>query len=292
MRALTTAVSCWGWLLVVGPAYTSDWPTYKHDYHRIGRTTDELRPPLTLRWMYEAPQAPRRAWPGPDGRTIEDLHLRHRVRFDEVFQTAVVDGKVYFGSSVDNHVYCFQANTGQLIWSFPTGAPVRLTPTVVHGKVFVGSDDGFVYCLDAGTGMPAWKLRAGPRDERILARGRMSSRWPVRTGVLVDDGVAYFGAGTFPHENVYLSAVHANTAEILWKNDTISQRDAGRNDLTPQGYLLASDTTLFVPSGRSLPAAFDRRTGQLAHKRIAAERQTGGSEALLTDDKIYSVGEH
>ena len=79
----------------------------------------------------------------------------------------------------------------------------------------------------------------------------MISRWPVRTGVLVDNGVAYFGAGVFPHENVYLYAVNAIDGSVIWKQDNLSAEDAGRNDLSPQGYLLASDELLFVPSGRS-----------------------------------------
>jgi outer membrane protein assembly factor BamB len=82
-----------------------------------------------------------------------------------------------------------------------------------NGKVFVGSDDGYAYCLDAASGKLVWKLRAGPHDERILARGRMISRWPVRTGMLVDDGIAYFGAGVFPHEKVFIYAVEAATGK-------------------------------------------------------------------------------
>ena len=114
----------------------------------------------------------------------------------------------------------------------------------------------------------------------------MVSRWPVRTGVLVDNGVAYFGAGVFPHENVYLYAVNADDGSIIWKQDNLSAEDAGRNDLSPQGYLLASDELLFVPSGRSLPAAFDRKTGKLVHKRTHAWRNAaggviGGTNALL-----------
>ena len=62
--------------------------------------------------------------------------------------------------------------------------------------------------------------------------------------------------------------MNAETAEVIWKNDTISQQDAGRNDLTPQGYLLASNDLLFVPSGRTLPAAFDRVTGKFVHKQL------------------------
>ena len=90
---------------------------------------------------------------------------------------------------------------------------MRLAPAIADGKVYVGSDDGYAYCLDAKSGSVVWKLRAGPNDERILARGRMISRWPVRTGLLIDSGTVYFGAGVFPHENIYLYAVDAATGE-------------------------------------------------------------------------------
>ena len=112
-----------------------------------------------------------------------------------------------------------------------------------------------------------WQFRAGPEEDWLIARGEMISRWPVRTGVLVDNGVAFFGAGVFPHENVYLYAVNANDGSVIWKQDNLSAEDAGRNDLSPQGYLLPVTNLLFVPSGRSLPAAFDRKTGKLIHKR-------------------------
>ena len=132
-----------------------------------------------------------------------------RVKFDDALHVAVADGRLYFGSSVDHQVHCRRADTGETIWTFFTGGPVRLAPTIADGRVYFGSDDGFAYCLDAATGSQVWKLRAGPHDEWMLARGEMISRWPIRTGVLVADGTAYFGAGLFPHEEVYLYAVDA-----------------------------------------------------------------------------------
>lgn len=46
-------------------------------------------------------------------------------------------------------------------------------------------------------GRSAGNLRVGLKDERLLSRGEMISRWPVRTGVLIDGEIAYFGAGVF-----------------------------------------------------------------------------------------------
>ncbi len=80
-------------------------------------------------------------------------------------------------------------------------------------------------------GSVVWKMRVGPKDDRLLSRGEMISRWPVRTGVLIDGDTAYFGAGVFPHETVYLCAVNAKDGSVIWRNDTISEQDAGRNDL-------------------------------------------------------------
>lgn len=289
------AIVCLSTLFLVASARGSDWPTYRHDAARSGATTETLTAPLKRQWVYSAPSAPRTAWSGPNNRTIEGKELRHRVKFDDVFHTVVVGDRVFFGSSVDHQVYCLDLVTGRKRWSFFTGGPVRLAPTVWKDRVFFGSDDGYAYCLDAVTGQLVWKLHAGPAEEWLLARGEMISRWPVRTGVLVDRGIAYFGAGIFPHEDVFLYAVRADDGTILWKRDDISESDAGRDDLSPQGYLLASEELLFVPSGRSLPAALDRKTGDILYKRTYGWRGDaggviGGTRALLADGQIYAAG--
>jgi outer membrane protein assembly factor BamB len=220
------------------------------------------------------------------------------VGFDDAFQVAAAGDAVYFGSSVDDKVHALDAATGHERWSFFTGGPVRLAPTVWEGKVYVGSDDGFVYCLNAANGDVVWKLRGGPNGERLLGHGRMISRWPIRTGVLVDGGIAYFGAGLFPYENVYLYAVDANSGRVVWRNDTISEGEAYRNEFTPQGYMLASGDKLFIPCGRALPAAFDRATGRRLFQPSYGWRGEqaggviGGTYALLADDQIYTGTQH
>jgi len=275
----------------------ADWPGYRHDNARTGSTSESLnvgKTGLVIRWVYSSVYPPHPAWSGPAERPREGVQMLHRVIFDDAFQVAAVGDMVYFGSSVDDKVYALDSATGAERWSFFTGAPVRLAPTVWKNRVFVGSDDGYAYCLDASDGRVLWKVRAGPNGEKLLGNGRMISRWPVRTGVLVEDGTAYFGAGIFPHETVYLCAVGAEDGKLIWKNDTISEDEANRNDFSPQGYLLAAGSQLFVPSGRSLPVAFNRATGRMNFDRKHGWRSmqtggvVGGTYALLADEQIYT----
>ena len=299
------SLGCLAFAFILTLATTSlqadDWTTYRGDNARSGSTAEKVSQSLALRWTYTAPAPPRMAWSSAEGRTIEGKLLGHRVKFDDAFHPAVVDGFAYFGSSVDHQLYCVELATGKLAWSYFTDGAIRLAPTVSNGRVLFGSDDGRVYCLNAKTGKKIWKLRAGPADEWLLARGDMISRWPVRTGVLVDDKIAYFGAGIFPHDDIYLYAVNVADGSVVWRQDNISAQDAGRNNLSPQGYLLASGThedgILFVPSGRSLPAGLDRKTGKILHRRKFSWRSTaggvvGGTRALLTDGQILASGPH
>lgn len=274
-----------------------DWNTYLAGRERAGATTDSISLPLTPVWKYVAPSPPKMGQTDPGERVMEGHDLEARVDFDDAFQVAIADGRAYFGSSVDHLMRCVDLKSGKELWSYFTGGPIRLSPTVSQSRVYFGSDDGFVYCLDASTGKEVWKLRAGLNEEMIIARGEMVSRWPVRTNVLVDEGIAYFGAGIFPHENIYLYAVDAKTGNVIWKIDNLSQTSAGRNELSPQGYILANDEFLFFPSGRSLPAAFNKKTGEEEHKRSYSWRSTaggvvGGTQALLADGQIYSMGAH
>ncbi|MCU0914417.1 MAG: PQQ-binding-like beta-propeller repeat protein [Planctomycetes bacterium] len=284
-------------LTAVASTAAADWPTYRHDIARTGGTEESLNAPLALQWVHTATHAPQPAWSGPGTRPREGFVLHHRVDFDDAFQVVMAGGRLYFGSSADDKVRALSAATGEEIWSFDTGGPVRLAPTLWNDRVFVGSDDGFVYCLKADTGELVWKVRGGPADERLLGNERMISRWPIRAGVLVDEGTAYFGAGVFPHENVYLVAVRAEDGAVVWRDDALSEADAYQNEFSPQGYLLATATRLFVPSGRALPVGFDKATGRLAFNRKYAWRgeesggNIGGTYALLMDNQIYTGSE-
>jgi len=275
----------------------NDWPSYRNGILRHGSTDEAVSGDLKPAWVYQAPTPPRGVWSSAEGRVIESQVILNRAKYDDALSPVVAGNRVFVGSSVDHHLHCLDLVTGMSLWTFPTGGPIRLAPAVDNDKVYFGSDDGYAYCVSAGEGSLIWKHRAGPADEWLLARGEMISRWPIRTGILVDGGIAYYGAGIFPHEDIFLFAVNADDGSIIWQQDNISVQDAGRNDLSPQGYLLANDQHLFVPSGRTLPAVFDRKTGEFLYKRNFSWRTTaggviGGIQALVADNQLYASGPH
>jgi outer membrane protein assembly factor BamB len=208
---------------------------------------------------------------------------------DEAYHVTVAGGNIYFGSSVTDEVYSLDAASGETRWTFFAEGPVRFAPTIYNGRVYFGSDDGYVYCLDAEKGGLIWKYRAGPSDEKVIGNGAMISLWPVRTGVLVDEGVAYFGAGVFPYEGIYICAISADDGSVVWKNDAIGDwtHELDYGGISPHGYPLASKDVLYFPSGRAMPVAFDRKTGKFLFYASCGGK-TGGTWALLEDDKLIA----
>ena len=273
---LMTRLPATGLFLVAASAWAS-WPTFQHDHSRSGSTTQRAPTTPNQQWVYQAPSRPIPAWDEPalwDGWSkVHDL--KNRQPFDKAFQVAVVENRVYFGSSVDDQIHCMDAATGTQLWSFYTEGPVRLAPTIVDGRLFVGSDDGFVYCLDAKTGELIWKTRPGPDDRRIVGNGRVISPWAIRTGVVVVDDTVFCGAGVIPSEGVYVAALNTADGKEQWKTQM--------SDLPAQGYMLASATRLYVVTARDTPLVLDAKTGKRLFKMKGG---TGGTYALLTGDTL------
>ncbi len=262
---------------MVGVASADDWPTYMHDTSRSGVAAEALSFPLKPTWTWQSKYPPRPAWTGP---AKEDKYnkpgpLTARLLFDRAFFTVSAGDDVLFGSSVDDKVYCLDAKTGKPRWAFFTEGPVRFAPTIAGDRVYAGSDDGRVYCLALSDGRLIWKRMVGPRDRRVPGNGRMISAWPVRGGVTVDNGTVFCAAGMFPNDGVFAVALNAKDGTEQWRTSM--------GDLPAQGYTLASQTKLYVPTGRNNPTVFDRKTGK---KLYTVKGGQGGTYTLLTGDQL------
>lgn len=264
-------------VIEVEPVAAEDWSTYLHDNRRSGVTSEHLDLPLAEVWSYTSQHAPQPAWPPPANQdywhTVRKLNPA--VTYDRAFHTVAVGDGVYFGSSADDKVTCLDAKTGHMRWSFFAQGPIRLAPVVANGTVIVGSDDGCVYCLAADDGRRLWTFRGVEEEYQLPGNGRMISLWPVRTGVLVNGETVYCCAGLFPTKGAFLCALSAKDGTCRWKQ---------RITIPPQGYVLASGARLFVPTGRTSPAIFDRSNG----KYVGTFSTPGGSFALVAEDILLS----
>ena len=262
-----------------------DWPTFRHDNYRSAQTDESLdAEKLALDWVWQSPQPPQPAWAGPaKWDAYNDIPRLNSMRnYDAALHVVVSGDAVYFGSSADDTVRCLDARSGKERWRFTAAGPVRIAPTVSAGKVYFGSDDGAAYCLDAETGSLVWKFN--PRDDyrKVINNNRLISFWPVRTGITVEEGTAYFCASMLPWKRSYLCAVDAETGRIEGEGRFVKEVSDSNSF---EGAMLASADRLIIPQGRIAPLLLSRHDGSQQGK---VDYHGSGCFALLTpDNQLY-----
>ena len=245
-----------------------DWPAWRFDARRSSASPERLPEDLQLHWTRHMPQL-KPAWP-------EDP----RLHFDAAYEPVVAGETLFVGSSQNDTVTAVNLKTGQQSWRFFAEGPVRFAPLVYQGKVYFGADDGALYCLDAVTGELQWRFAAAPDARKVIGSERVISVWPVRGGPVLVDGQIHFTVGVWPFEGTFLYSLDPETGRRVRPsgNDPVSttvEHDVVTlNDLTPQGYLTATDATLYIPQGRSTVATLDRKTGQFGSLRYSTHGVT------------------
>ncbi len=124
----------------------------------------------------------------------------------------------------------------KLKWAFgyPGGLSAFGQPTVVSGRVFVGTDTGYVYSLDAKTGCVLWSFQAKGTVRSAVRVAPVSGVAGVRYGVFFGDF----------HANAY--GLDAQTGRQLWTTP-VSDHFVARITAGPAFY----EGKLFVPVSSS-----------------------------------------
>ncbi len=217
----------------------ADWPTFR------GCNTGSVTTAAVV------PEKGKRLW-----------QLRPKTRF--VPTAPVAAGGLVFVGGQDGIVRAFDAVTGKTEWTAYTGGAIAFPPTIWQGRALVSSADGWVYAFEAKTGRQLWRFRAAPQERKIPVYGSLMSTWPSSSGVLVEDGVAYFAAGIVNYDGTYVHALDAETGRIKWQNNTSGHLDKeGQTGVSVQGHLPLYDGKLYMAGGTSIsPAVYDVRDGK------------------------------
>ncbi len=151
----------------------------------------------------------------------------------------------------------------KLKWAFgyPDGLSAYGQPSIVSGRVFVGSDTGFVYSLDVATGCVYWSYQAKGAVRPAVSVARVEGHSGTKYA-------AYFGDA---HANIY--AVDAQTGQELWTT-RVDDHFVARITAAPKVYagrvyvpvssseeFSASDLDYPCCTGRGSLVALDADTG-------------------------------
>ncbi len=261
------------------PVSENDWPTYRANEERSSSTPVKVPESVRAAWVY-----------APDR--------------DYIPTAPVAAGGMIFVAGSDGMVRALDAESGNVVWEFSTPAPIKFPPTIADGRAYFGSGDGYAYCLEAATGRLLWRFRAAPVERHLMVFGNITSTWPVASGVLVKDGVAYFAAGIIDHDGTYVYALDAQTGEILWQNNATGHLSPElRKGVSVQGNLTVLDNQLLLAGGNQVsPARFDLATGQCSAQPFEQGRPKANngrfagvfrdSAAIVGGRILYSAAEN
>jgi len=113
-----------------------NWPQLGHDPQRTGATPLQVDPPYCYAWKWNAVPVASRAQP------------------------IVMNGNLYIGG-MDGRLYARNASTGQPLWNYATGGPIRHSPAATPTAVITSSYDGYTYALSPSNGSVLWKTFTG-----------------------------------------------------------------------------------------------------------------------------------
>ncbi len=190
----------------------AEWPMYRHDVWRSGSTPAALKRAEVKRgWETSVAEA-------PAGTIAQEWKTNPFVK-GILTAPVAANGMVFVGVPDLHRVVALDAASGKSLWTYTAGGRLDGPPTIHQDLCLFGAHDGWVYCLTAADGRLLWRLRAAPREGRILAYGQMESPWPVVSSVLVDRDLAYVAAGRHPTSDggVRVLAIRPRSGEIVWE---------------------------------------------------------------------------
>jgi outer membrane protein assembly factor BamB len=181
------------------------------NYKSFGRTL--LQPVVT-------PE--RLGWTTDQGYFYVASTTETRILYRLETRDAIVSSPTYFpphfyAASLDGNVYAVEEESGNSVWRFSLGQPVRQPPAAVAGQVYVIPEQGGMFCLDGATGAQRWRapgithfLAASPSRVYGFDRGAR---------LVVLDGQSGAALGTVAARDVSLPVLNQRSDRIYLATD-------------------------------------------------------------------------
>ncbi len=196
-------------------ATKNDWPTYNGDSFRSAVTNQDISKTYDKVWENKITGTP---------------------------TPCIAVGNQVFVGSTDEAIYAFDGLNGNLTWKFQTTGAIQSAPAYWNGRVYVGSDDGWLYALSATDGKLLWKFHGGPSLRKQINFESLISPWPIRQGIVAENGQIYLTAGLIPGQEIYVYSIDAITGNVNWSVPV------GKTNIIPCGYLTMRPNDVFIPS--------------------------------------------
>jgi len=167
-----------------------------------------------------------------------------------------------------------EPTSGKILWRVDVGTPGRSAPTVVDGRLFVGTIDERLFALDVKNGKKLWVYQASAAATVVFGQPA-----PAVVGGTV---IAGFGSGD-------IAALRAETGESIW-SDTLGSSGTGNSIVdfvSIHGLPVISGGTAYAISVGRVLTALDVRSG----RRLWERAVSGKDNLLIVGDFIFLLSE-
>ena len=126
-----------------------------------------------------------------------------------VRSSPVIAGGTLYIGSGDGHLYAIDATTGSVRWRHATPAAIASTPAVANGLVFVNGNDGRFRAVRASDGRLAWSFATG---------AAIPLAWGYESGEIYTSSPAIDGSAiVFGSQDGHVYALDARTGRERWR---------------------------------------------------------------------------
>lgn len=198
-----------------------------------------------------------------------------------VRSSPVVAGGVVYVGSSDARLYAFGAASGEVRWAAEAGAPIDASPAVAGGLVLTATRGGEFLAFDRASGAVRWRVQAG--DELPVAWGGMSGDLYTASPAVAGE-TAIFGGG-----DGVVYAIELASGEIRWRFATegrVRSSPAVADGVVYAGSADGSLYALTLADGRRL-WRFDTQGRRLDSARHGYDRRTITSSPAVAGGAVF-----